>query len=470
MDGEFTVPVRGSLPPDFGNARDSPPDVVGCPIVSISADTEAAVPVPVRRGLGTWVRDDAALIISGVVWVVLVVNFSVLSLRGSDSQVQYGFVKRLFGDAHSASGYYFGLGLVEAPLYALGKLLHGVGLQSVAGNPVEQATIALGLGLLTVSAWPLLSPVFRGLSLRHGALAVLAAGLGTPIFYYVTILPGKNHALDALLFTGVVYLVFRYFNGQPRSRWLPFAIGALFGFAYTVRYFSGAEAVMLVLLLAYWRRWRDAIAIAATSAVVCLALFAIPHAFGVPVFSGGLYSPENVLTFAPLNPLRMLFSDHRGYFVWSPVAFLALLGYVALMRRRPEQRRFLVAVAAMGVAVIASYALISFWDGGQWAFGQRFYSTLFPVVAIGLAGLLDIAPRRTAVAAAVAVGWTLFLYVNFVTIGGAQYYGSTTAGASDLALVPVRAHTSIGAYGFGLWHKSNLLRPFFAWPFGKANS
>ena len=396
--------------------------------------------------------------------MVLVINFSALYLPGHDAQVQFRFVKKIFGDAHSALGYFFGLGLVEAPFYAFGKLLDRIGLHTVAGHPVEQTTIALGLALLTVAAWPLLRAVLRGVSLRHGSFAILAAALGTPLFYYVTFLPGKDHALDALLFTGAVYLAYRYFRTETPERWLPYALGALFGLSYTVRYFDGAEAVALVLLFAYWRRWRDALVTAVTSGVVCLALFAVPWAYGVPVFSGS-YSADNVLTFAPLNPLRMLLTDRRGYFVWSPIALLAVVGLVILFRRRPELRRFLLAITAMALAVIASYALVAFWDGGQWSFGQRFYTTLFPVVAIGLAGLLDTAPRPAAVLSIIAVAWTMFLYCNFITIGGPQYYGATGS-ATELAAVPVRTHTSAGAYGFGLWHRSNLLRPLFAWPFG----
>ena len=404
------------------------------------------------------------MLVSAAVWMLCVVNFDALGFPGGDEQVQFTFVRRMFGDAHHAVGYYFGLALVEAPFYALGKLFDHAGLHTVSGHPVERTVVALGLGLLTLVAWPSLAAVARGLSLRHVGVAVLAAALGTPFFYYATFVPAKNHALDGVLFAGVLYLTYRYFRRDPPERWVTYGLGAIFGFAYTVRYFNGAEAIALVAALVLWRRIRHAAEIAVTSAAVCLLLFLIPRAFGVDVFAGGSYSAENVLTFAPLNPLRMLFTDHRGYVVWSPVAGLAVVGLVHLFRSRPAQRRFLVATVAMSLAVIASYSLVAFWDGTL-AFGQRFYTPLFPVVAIGLAGLLDLAPTIAAVTMSAAVAWSLFLCFNFVTIGGPQYLTTTTGGASDLALVPVRDHTSVGAYGFGIWHRSNLLRPFFAWPF-----
>jgi hypothetical protein len=394
-----------------------------------------------------------------------VVNFNSLRIVTGDERVQFGFVQRMFGDAHSALGYYFGLALVEAPFYALGKLLARLGLDAVWGHPVEQAAVALGLGVVTLLSWPLLRPVFAGLSLRSAGVSLLAAAFGTPLFYFATFVPGKSHATDAVVFAAVIYLTYRYFTSPNPEPWLPYTLGALFGFSYTVRYFSGAESVVLVLLLFWWRRYRHAIEIALTSAIVCLLLFLVPWSLGVKVFSGGNYSAENVLTFAPLNPLRMLFTNHRGYFVWAPVAALAVLGLVHLFRTRTEHRRFLVAVVGMSIGLISSYSLISFWDG-TWFFGQRFYTPLFPVVAIGLAGLLDVAPRLGGAAAVVATGWTLFLCFNLVTIGGPQYRATIPGGATDLALLAHRTHTGLGAYAFGIWHKSNLLAPFFTWPFG----
>ncbi|MFN2628970.1 MAG: hypothetical protein ABR569_10090 [Gaiellaceae bacterium] len=407
------------------------------------------------RGLA-FVRREWRLLASALIWVVFILNFNSLAIASGDESVQLRFVERLYGDAPNALGYYFGLGLVEAPFYGIGKLLDHTGLHTLAGKAVETATIALGLGLLTTLAWPLLATVIRGLRLPAAGFAILAAAFGTPFFYYATFVPGKNHAIDGLLFAGVIFLAYRYFrSGQP-ERWLPYALGALFGLACTVRYFNGAEAVALVLVLVWWRRWRHAAEIAATAAAVCLVLFLIPRLLGVSVFSSGNYSTD-VVVFAPLNPLRMLFTNHRGYFLWSPVSALAVIGLVLLFRRRPEHRHFLWALTAMSVALMGAYALVPFWDG-TWAFGQRFFTPLFPVVAIGLAGLIDAVPRTAVAAATVAAAWSLYLAFNLVIIGGPQYVADTPGGVSDVALIPPRTHTSVGAYLWGLRHKSLLLR------------
>jgi hypothetical protein len=138
------------------------------------------------------------------------------------------------------------------------------------------------------------------------------------------------------------------------------------------------------------------------------------------------------------------------------VSALAAIGLVLLFRRRPEHRRFLTAVTGMSIGLMASYSLIPFWDG-TWSFSQRFFTPLLPVIVIGLAGLADAVPRAALVLGTLAVAWSLFLALNLVLIGGPQYLDTTPGGATDLALLPHRTHTTVGAYVWGLRHESRLV-------------
>jgi hypothetical protein len=410
---------------------------------------------PTRPRLLAWARREWALLLSGLFWLLFVVNFNRLEVASGDALVQYRFVERLYGDAPDALGYYFGLGLLEAPFYGLGKLLERAGIETIGPGPARNGAIAVGLSCLTLLAWPLLASILRGLRLRYPAVVILAAALGTPFFFYASFEPAKNHAIDALLFTVVVFLTFRYFSASRPDAWLAVAIGAVLGVSCTVRYFSGAEGVVLVLVLAMYRRWADAVRIAATAVATFFVLLAVPLALGVPIFGGG-YDTRNV-TFAPLNAFRMLFTNHRGLFVWSPVTALAVVGLVLVFRHRPEHRRFLTAVTAMGVGIIASYSLVGFWDG-TWSFSQRFFTPLLPLVAIGLGGLVEAVPRTALAAATVCVAWSLYLAFNLEVVGGPQYLNTVSGGATDLAARQAQTHTSVGAYLWGIRHKSNLLR------------
>jgi hypothetical protein len=261
----------------------------------------------------------------------------------------------------------------------------------------------------------------------------------------------------------VLALTFAYFRTEQPSGRLVLALGALLGFSMTVRYFAGPEILPLVAYLVWLRRFRHAAGIAAAAAATFLLLALIPKAYGVGIFTGGSYSPDNVLIFAPLNPLRMLFTDHRGLFVWSPVAIVATIGYVRAVRTRPEQRRFLLLAAAMGVAIVASYTVIPFWDGTD-SFSQRFFTSLFPLIAIGLAGAFEARPRTVSVAAALCVAWSLFLCFNLQTIGGYRFFNRHVNSATSLAGLPRHEHYSVGSYTWGIYRQSRLVRSWLPWP------
>jgi len=53
-------------------------------------------------------------LVSALVWLALLLNFSALAFPEPDEFVQFGFVQHLFGDASSASAYFFG-SAVEIP-------------------------------------------------------------------------------------------------------------------------------------------------------------------------------------------------------------------------------------------------------------------------------------------------------------------------------------------------------------------
>lgn len=165
----------------------------------------------------------------------------------------------------------------------------------------------------------------------------------------------------------------------------------------------------------------------------------------------------------------MLFTEHRGLFVWSPVTILAAIGLVLLWRNRPEQRRFLLAAYAMGAAIVLSYAFVPYWDG-TWSFSQRYFTPLFPLVVLGLAGLIDAVSGalRIAVIAAAVLGtaWSLYLCFTLATIGPAVYTGVTVPdGAWGVARLPAQQHVTLGSYAWSVYYRSRLVKPVVPWPF-----
>jgi len=119
--------------------------------------------------------------------------------------------------------------------------------------------------------------------------------------------------------------------------------------------------------------------------------------------------------FDPTIPARMLFSDHRGLFLWTPLAAAAAIGFaLALQARRGrerEQRWFLVSLLAAALALLLVHVFWPRWDGG-FAFSQRFLTGLFPLYLIGVAELVRRA--RSAVYPALALAVAFSVTIAFV--------------------------------------------------------
>jgi hypothetical protein len=411
-----------------------------------------------RTSVRAFVRTHG-LLLSAATWLLLVLNFTGLQFGSTDELVQYGFVRRIFGDSDQHSAYLVGLALLEAPFYALGKLVDALGLHHPGGRPATEATLVLAFGLLTLLLWPLLGSVMRGLDLAHRGSALLAAGLGTSLLYYATFQATKSHGMECVLFALALYLVFRLFHEEDAPRWLPFALGATLALVTGVRYLDAALGIALVVVLAAYRRIRQAVEVSIGGIVVGLVLLAVPLAMGASLGlttapqAGRTRTPHVPVGITPATPVKMLFSNERGLFLFSPIALLAVAGLVVLWRRRPVHRPFLVAVYAMALGVLLFQGTTPWYTGG-FGFGQRYLTVLMPVVALGVAGVLLAWPRAGAALAVLCAGWTVFLLLNFVTIGVPRM---TRGGVTELARVPRTRHISPGAYLWGVRYQSNLL-------------
>jgi hypothetical protein len=104
----------------------------------------------------------------------------------------------------------------------------------------------------------------------------------------------------------------------------------------------------------------------------------------------------------------------------------------------------------MSLSLLAAQAAVPFWDAG-WSFSQRYFTALFALYAIGLAGLVSWRPRLTAALATLAVTWSLFIGLNHV-FGGAQQ----TDGAYQVADIVFSGERSVGEFLDLCWIYSRL--------------
>ena len=101
---------------------------------------------------------------------------------------------------------------------------------------------------------------------------------------------------------------------------------------------------------------------------------------------------EGFLQFPPAFTLKVLFSSQNGWFVWTPVTAIGVVGLLVGLRRCP------MLFSGLLVALIAEIVLVGgvrTWHG-HW-FGLRYLTSLAALVAAGIFCLACSVRRRGAV-------------------------------------------------------------------------
>ncbi|MFQ5416383.1 MAG: hypothetical protein ACE5FL_04945 [Myxococcota bacterium] len=296
-----------------------------------------------------------------------------------------------------------GPSLLWAPFYAASDLWQrangGPGMTAEVGPDHRPATFGtvfwISLGLFV------LADALRRLGVSRGPrrAAVSMALLATPLPAYITFAPVMGHgcafaATSVFLWT----LAWCHEDRAEALRWA--ACGLALGVAFSVR-------------------WQDALLVAAPLSLLvslpraslarrgrCLAWLGLGGLVGsLPqlLYWKALYGsfvtmPQGggFLSFEHADPIAFLFSTWNGVFLCHPVWLFALAGFAlpgALWRDGPAGlRRGLAAVIAAELFVCM--LVVDWWSGG--AFGQRRLISMIPLLALGLASLLDEARTRFA--------------------------------------------------------------------------
>jgi hypothetical protein len=314
-----------------------------------------------------------------------------------DGIVYYRFLQRLFGEhPPHPFAYQFGTALWNAPFWLVGVAV---------GSP--EGAIAVGAqGALLVTA-VLCVLLLRRLELPANGWLVLLALFGTPLWYYTVFAPAYSHAVDALVVTGLVLALV--------TRSSPWLIGALIGGAILTRYANGVWLPAALLPFAVRREWRRGLEAAASCVGVLIVGFLIPIVRGIPFGNPGLHDPTEPprhqldAQVDLLAPVKMLFSLHRGLFLWTPLTLLGVVGFVIVMRQRRELELYAVALGSLLLLLVYA-AWGRWWDGG-FSFSARYLACLLPVYLIGIAELVR-RSRLTYVVAVACVIWSVFLGLN----------------------------------------------------------
>jgi hypothetical protein len=388
------------------------------------------------------------------IYGVFALTFAHFQITG-DALVYFNLLRRYFGEKTDfAFAYQFGNDLWNLPFFLVGK-----GLSEIFGATPHMFHVSFEEISITVATqvafvltlyfgWRLL----RELDLPATTTVLFLTAFGSPLFYYVIFEPAMKHAVDTLVMTAATLVTLRiYTKGTDRQA---IALGALVGLSVNIRLINCAFFVVIAGALALYRRRALAVG-AVTALIVGPAIFALPAVRGISYFRPSYFPKSAVRRIAlgehpiiagttnPLNgfdptiPLKMLFSDRRGLFVWTPLTAFAVIGFILLLRaaRNDARRPFLLTLMAASVALLVGHVPWAEWDGG-WSFSSRFLTALFPFFLVGVAGLRRYWGARVYPILAICVAWSMLL-ASVHVVG----YDGLNAGqtATDMVRVYSRA-------------------------------
>jgi hypothetical protein len=322
-----------------------------------------------------------------------------------------------------------GCALLWAPFYAVGD-----GVARATGAAVDGFSkpyvAAVAYGSAVYGCLALVIAVLAARRLGLDALgAAVAVWLGTPLLFYMYVAPVFSHACSAFAVALFIYLWLRV-----RETWTlqgAAALAAAGGLMAMVReqdvFFVLPVAVDFVLWgfhrgLAQTLREKAATIIAAAAA---FAVVYAPQAAAYLVLNGHIGPHASVgrkMNWMAPHALQVLLSPEHGFFIWTPLAAIALAGVIVMLRvasglsRKRDGGICLLWMALLQIYVSGS---VESWTvaGG---FGQRRFIALTTVLVIGYAAIHSALRARSGSAryaliavTMLAVYWNLALSAEF---------------------------------------------------------
>lgn len=337
-----------------------------------------------------------------------------------------------------------GSALLWAPFYALADA--GVRIARVSGSSVAAdgfsrpyiAAVAYGSAVYGFLALVLSAVAARRIvGVTAGTLAAVC--FGTPLVFYMYVAPGFSHANSA--FAVAAFVVAWLHVRRDWSAGGVAALGALAALMGMVReqdlFIAIGPAIDYVVKMGRGVRsgnrstgevlWKAALGVVAV--VVCF----LPQAIAYLTLYGRLGPSPDVqqkMTWTAPYAWRVLMSPDNGWFFWTPLALLALIGLVGLAfgyglnngdAAAPDsERRWIGSICLVMLAsqIYVSGSLNTWMGAGS--FGQRRLVGLTIFLVIGLAALVRMMragwPRFALNAVIViSIWWNLGLIAQFAT-------------------------------------------------------
>jgi len=305
-----------------------------------------------------------------------------------------------------------GYSFLEVPLLGL-----GTAIDLLAGNPADGfsewaiyfycygTVLMAALGLFALFTFLREVASFYGDPLEdrtvpYGLLATFAVFFGTNVGFYA--FSQMSHSSTFLVASLFLAFWWRVKLSEDARQWL--ILGLLGGFLTICRwqdlvYLAGPGLFDLFgwdLLKKGWPWWRSRLLFVAGVIICWIPQFMefkaiYGHYFTIPHGSG-------IFSFPPPHMLQVVLSTESGWFTWTPLTLLGVVGLFIGSRKAPRVYLPWIAVIVLEVAVAGS---VPFWSG-LGSFSARYLLSTTPLIGMGVVTFFCAAsvPMRRALLAA----------------------------------------------------------------------
>ncbi len=254
----------------------------------------------------------------------------------------------------------------------------------------------------------------------------------TPLLYYQFREPMYSHTASALTVALCVAVWWKQ-HEEIGTAWQALGLGALIGLAGLVRWQNITYLFLpLVSIVLLWIRQpapgrrqalKRVVVYLLLVGAAALAVFSLQLSVWKVLYGSFITIPQGntFIDWRPLFLTPLLFSSFRGLLAWMPVFFLAVIGLLALSRKR-----VLLGLPLLFMMLLAVYINGSTrdWFAGG-GYGPRRLSSELVLLLVGYAALLQLIPHRyrTGGAALLGIGlalqqWLLLRFGLVEALGG----------------------------------------------------
>lgn len=222
-------------------------------------------------------------------------------------------------------------------------------------------------------------------------LVLLCIALGTNLFHYSAYDQGMSHTYSFMLFAALLYYTDAWYSKYVRTDAI--LIGLVLGLVTITRPVN----ITAVLIPLFWRiasfkDIRNRLALfnsrrmhIVSSIIAFLAIAALQLTYWKYITGNWLcysYGNEGFIFTEP-KVIEGLFGYRKGWFVYTPMAFVGIAGFIALYRT--DRKIALPIIVYLCLMIYIVFSWWSWWYGGS--FGARALIDYLPLLALPMAAL-----------------------------------------------------------------------------------